>query len=179
MADRAHTMASTLSEATDTKVLRWIWGTGITNEHISGDKRKNENVFRNLTELQLKICCDVVLENVQVCRGSPWKSRPSQQVLWKMAVKRTLKKGGLIKGLYKGNSFTWNSLLPKGRQNQAAGIYLQQKQLTLSQWKWTTYKVKPSIILFFILSAPIVYSWLPSCSPIPHSPPPKQSLPFT
>lgn len=40
-------MASTLSEVTDTKVLRRGTGIGITNEDISGGKRTNENVLRN------------------------------------------------------------------------------------------------------------------------------------
>lgn len=39
--------------------------------------------------------------------------------------------GGLIKGLSKGYSLTGNPVLPKHRQIQAGGIYLQQKQLTL------------------------------------------------
>lgn len=47
MADQEGTMASTLFETNDTKVLRWGRESGITNEQISEGKRKNENVFRN------------------------------------------------------------------------------------------------------------------------------------
>jgi hypothetical protein len=108
---------------------------GVTNEQeIVKNFWKNENEWEPIQQFNRERCklysAVKRLENVEVYWNNPGNQDPiAAETLEDGCEKETSR---LIKGLCEGNFSTCSPIFPKCRQNQAAGIYFQKKQLTLS-----------------------------------------------